>query len=312
MTMDWSMSLLMFKLAHISDIHLGPLPRLSIRELASKRITGFVNWHRNRSKHLFGGTLDILLEDLKERGPDHLAITGDLVNLASTIEIRTAAEWLRTVGDPAFTSVVPGNHDAYVPGAYEKSMRAWYPYVRGDLSPPEWEEDRHVFPYLRVRDRVALIGCSTAVATLPFSASGFYSSRQARETVNMLRAAGEAGLFRVLMIHHPPIRSATSFHKRMIGIRRFGAVVSTGGAELVLHGHTHLNTVKWLRGQTSPVPVVGIASASQGPGGMKPRAAYNYFTISGSPGAWELKGERFSLNQLGDGVSAEGANIFGP
>jgi 3',5'-cyclic AMP phosphodiesterase CpdA len=271
-----------------------------------------VNWHRNRSKHLFGGTLDILLEDLKERGPDHLAITGDLVNLASTIEIRTAAEWLRTVGDPAFTSVVPGNHDAYVPGAYEKSMRAWYPYVRGDLSPPEWEEDRHVFPYLRVRDRVALIGCSTAVATLPFSASGFYSSRQARETVNMLRAAGEAGLFRVLMIHHPPIRSATSFHKRMIGIRRFGAVVSTGGAELVLHGHTHLNTVKWLRGQTSPVPVVGIASASQGPGGMKPRAAYNYFTISGSPGAWELKGERFSLNQLGDGVSAEGANIFGP
>jgi 3',5'-cyclic AMP phosphodiesterase CpdA len=302
----------MFKLAHISDIHLGPLPRLSIRELASKRITGFVNWHRNRSKHLFGGTLDILLEDLKERGPDHLAITGDLVNLASTIEIRTAAEWLRTVGDPAFTSVVPGNHDAYVPGAYEKSMRAWYPYVRGDLSPPEWEEDRHVFPYLRVRDRVALIGCSTAVATLPFSASGFYSSRQARETVNMLRAAGEAGLFRVLMIHHPPIRSATSFHKRMIGIRRFGAVVSTGGAELVLHGHTHLNTVKWLRGQTSPVPVVGIASASQGPGGMKPRAAYNYFTISGSPGAWELKGERFSLNQLGDGVSAEGANIFGP
>jgi 3',5'-cyclic AMP phosphodiesterase CpdA len=302
----------MFKLAHISDIHLGPLPRLSIRELASKRITGFVNWHRNRSKHLFGGTLDILLEDLKERGPDHLAITGDLVNLASTIEIRTAAEWLRTVGDPAFTSVVPGNHDAYVPGAYEKSMRAWYPYVRGDLSPPEWEEDRHVFPYLRVRDRVALIGCSTAVATLPFSASGFYSSRQARETVNMLRAAGEAGLFRVLMIHHPPIRSATSFHKRMIGIRRFGAVVSTGGAELVLHGHTHLNTVKWLRGQTAPVPVVGIASASQGPGGMKPRAAYNYFTISGSPGAWELKGERFSLNQLGDGVSAEGANIFGP
>ncbi|PZM13827.1 metallophosphatase [Rhizobium tubonense] len=301
----------MFKLAHISDIHLGPLPRLSIRELASKRITGFVNWHRNRSKHLFGGTLDLLLEDIKEKNPDHLAVTGDLVNLASGVEIRTAAEWLKTVGDPAFTSIVPGNHDAYVPGAYEKSMRAWYPYVRGDLSPAEWEDDRHVFPYLRIRDRVALIGCSTAVATLPFSASGFYSSRQARETVNMLRAAGEAGLFRVLMIHHPPIRGATSFHKRMIGIRRFGAVVSTGGAELVLHGHTHLNTVHWLRGQTAPVPVVGIASASQGPGGMKPRAAYNYFTISGAPGAWDLKAERFSLNERGDGVSPEGTNIFG-
>jgi 3',5'-cyclic AMP phosphodiesterase CpdA len=304
------MSHFMFKLAHISDIHLGPLPRLSIRELASKRITGFVNWHRNRRKHLFGGTLDILLQDIASKNIDHLAVTGDLVNLASGLEINTAAEWLTTVGDPTFVSVVPGNHDAYVPGAYEKSMRAWYPYVRGDLAPAEWGEEGHIFPYLRIRDRVALIGCSTAVATPPFAASGYFSPRQARETVNMLRAAGEAGLFRVVMIHHPPIRGATSFYKRMIGIRRFAAVVSTGGADLVLHGHTHLNTLYWLRGQTGPVPVVGIASASQGPGSQKPPAAYNLFTISGAPGAWDLKAERFSLNPMGDGVSAESTDIL--
>ena len=300
----------MFKLAHISDIHLGPLPRLSFRELFSKRITGFVNWHRNRRKHLFGGTLDLLLDDIRAREADHLAVTGDLVNLASGLEIRSAAAWLRELGDPEETSIVPGNHDAYVPGAYEKSMRAWYDYVRGDLAPAQWEEDRHIFPYLRIRGKVAIVGCSTAVATPPFAASGFFGQRQAREAVNMLRAAGEAGLFRVVMIHHPPIRGATSFHKRMIGIRRFAAVVTSGGAELVLHGHTHLNTLYWLKGQTGPVPVVGIASASQGPGGMKPRAAYNLFSIDGSPGAWELKGERFSLNDRGDGVSPESADIF--
>ncbi len=300
----------MFKLAHISDVHLGPLPRLSIRELASKRITGFVNWHRSRRKHLFGSTLDLLIQDIAAKSPDHLAVTGDLVNLASGIEIRTAAEWLTSIGDPAFTSVVPGNHDAYVPGAYEKSMRAWYPYVRGDRASPEWSEGQHIFPYLRIRDRVALVGCSTAVATPPFAASGYYGPRQARDTVNMLRAAGEAGLFRVVMIHHPPIHGATSFYKRMIGIRRFAAVVSTGGAELVLHGHTHLNTVHWLRGQTGPVPVVGIASASQGPGSNKPPAAYNLFTISGAPGAWNLKAERFSLNEHGDGVHPDGADIL--
>jgi 3',5'-cyclic AMP phosphodiesterase CpdA len=197
-----------------------------------------------------------------------------------------------------------------VPGAYEKSMRAWYDYVRGDLAPPEWQEDKHIFPYLRIRDKVAIVGCSTALATPPFAASGFFGARQARETVNMLRAAGEAGLFRVVMIHHPPIRGATSFYKRMIGIRRFAAVVSTGGAELVLHGHTHLNTLYWLRGQTGPVPVVGIASASQGPGGIKPRAAYNLFSISGSPGAWEVKGERFSINDTADGMASKSADIF--
>lgn len=301
----------MFKLAHISDVHLGPLPRLSIRELASKRITGFVNWHRNRRKHLFGGTLDLLLEDIRRHDADHLAVTGDLVNLASSIEIRTAAEWLESVGDPNFTSIVPGNHDAYVPGAYEKSIRAWYPYVRGDLAPEEWREDRHVFPYLRVRGRVALIGCSSAVATPPFAASGFFGERQARDTVNMLRAAGEAGLFRVVMVHHPPIRGATSFYKRMIGIRRFAAVVSTGGAELVLHGHTHLNTLNWLRGQTGPVPVLGIASASQGPGSIKPRAAYNLITIDGAPGAWDLKAERFSLDEHGEGMDPKSEMVLG-
>ena len=291
----------MFRLAHISDIHLGPLPALTLLELASKRITGFVNWHRNRRRHLFANTLEILMEDIERRDPDHLAITGDLVNLASSLEIGTIAKWLEDAGKPENISIVPGNHDAYVRGAYDKATKAWYPYMRGDQGPDEWDEDDHVFPYLRVRGRVAMIGCSTAVATPPFAASGYFGHRQARETVNMLRAAGEAGLFRVVMIHHPPIRGATSMHKRMIGIRRFGATISSGGAELVLHGHTHLNTVHWLRGQTKQVPVVGIASASQGPGGHKPPAAYNMFSISGGPGQWNLMRERYALTA--DGMS---------
>ena len=196
----------MFRLAHISDIHLGPLPALTLLELASKRITGFVNWHRNRRRHMFANTLEILMEDIERRDPDHLAITGDLVNLASSLEIGTIAKWLEDAGKPENISIVPGNHDAYVRGAYDKATKAWYPYMRGDQGPDEWDEDDHVFPYLRVRGKVAMIGCSTAVATPPFAASGYFGHRQARETVNMLRAAGEAGLFRVVMIHHPPIR----------------------------------------------------------------------------------------------------------
>lgn len=291
----------MFKLAHISDVHLGPLPELSFRQLFSKRITGYINWHRNRRRHLVSGTLDALMAAIDTHAPDHLAITGDMVNLASSLEIEGVTDWLAEAGTPEHISVVPGNHDAYVPGAYKKSTRAWYPYLRGDNGEPDWHDEMRCFPYLRVRGQVAIIGCSTAVATPPFAASGYFGRSQARRTVEMLRAAGEAGLFRVVMIHHPPIRGATPTHKRMLGIRRFGATVKAGGAELVLHGHTHLNTVHWLKGQTVPVPVVGIASASQSPGGHKPNAAFNLFHIEGGPGHWQVSRERYAIGE--DGLS---------
>jgi 3',5'-cyclic AMP phosphodiesterase CpdA len=300
----------MFKFAHISDIHLGPLPRLTLRELMSKRITGFVNWHRNRRKHLFVNTLDLLLSDLRSRHPDQLVITGDLVNLATKIETRLAREWLDTIGTPETMTVVPGNHDAYVPGAHDKSVEAWYPYIASDDDSQHWSEEDHIFPTLRRRGPLAIIGCSTSNATPPFSASGFYSPRQARETVNLLRKAGEEGLFRVVLIHHPPIHGAAASHKRMLGIRRFAAAISMGGAELVLHGHTHLNTVYQLKSQGHPVPVVGIASASQGPGGHKPRAAYNLFTLSGEPGAWNLLCERYALTESGDHVQLDESRMF--
>lgn len=286
----------MFKLAHISDIHLGPMPHLSIRELASKRITGYVNWHRNRAKHMVSGTLDTLVNDLRAKTPDHLAVTGDLVNLATGLEINRARHWLEGLGSPEETSVVPGNHDAYVPGAYEKAMRAWYSYVRGDDDPDEWHKDFKLWPTIRRRGPVALIGCSSSIATPPFSASGYFGARQARETAELLRQAGEEGLFRVVMIHHPPIRGATSQHKRLIGIRRFAAAIAVGGAELVLHGHTHLNTLYWLQNRNGRVPVVGIASASQGHGGRKPVAGYNLFSISGQQGAWSLDWKRYALS----------------
>lgn len=286
----------MFKLAHISDIHLGPLPSLTFRELASKRITGYVNWHSNRAKHMITNTLDLVVADMRAREPDHLAITGDLVNLATGIEIRAAAKWLQDTGGPLQTSVVPGNHDAYVPGAHDKAMSAWYDFVRGDDDPLIWEKDFKLFPTIRRRGPVAMIGCSTSIATPPFAATGYFGSRQARETAELLKAAGREGLFRVVMIHHPPIRGAASSHKRMIGIRRFAAAISTGGAELVLHGHTHLNTLYWLESHGKRVPVVGIASASQGPGGHKPPAAYNLFSISGHANAWKLDWQRFGMD----------------
>ncbi len=69
----------MFRLAHISDIHLSPLPRVRYRELASKRITGYINWLRNRKDAMGGTVLDALVADMLAHAPGHVAVTGDLV-----------------------------------------------------------------------------------------------------------------------------------------------------------------------------------------------------------------------------------------
>jgi 3',5'-cyclic AMP phosphodiesterase CpdA len=283
----------MFRLAHLSDIHLGPLPDVSYRDLASKRVVGYVNWQRNRRRHMRDSVLETLVADMKANVPDHTAVTGDLVNLGLDREIEMARLWLETLGSPSDVSVVPGNHDAYVPGSFDKACRAWGPWMTSDdASQPV---DRNSFPYLRVRDGVALIGVSTARATAPFMANGFFQEGQALRLGHMLDESAARGLFRVVMIHHPPVRGAVQQHKRLFGIARFHKIMQRHGAELALHGHSHDPTLYWIGGRGARIPVVGVAAAGQGPGGRHAAAQYNLIEIDGDKGDWSVRLTRRGL-----------------
>lgn len=276
----------MFRLAHISDVHLGPLPDVTYRELASKRAIGYVNWQRNRRRLLQEGTVGAIVDDIRAAAPDHIAVTGDLVNLALDGEIELARQWLDSLGGAEAVSVVPGNHDAYVPGAFDKVCVAWGQWMAGDgLSAPT---SRDAFPYVRVRGHVALIGVSTARATAPFMANGFFRAGQAERLGRQLDEARERGLFRIVMIHHPPVRQAVPQHKRLFGIGNFHETVARHGCDLVLHGHSHDPTLYWIGGRRSPVPVVGVAATGQGQGGSHPPAQWNLIEIEGEPGAWSV------------------------
>jgi len=283
----------MFRLAHISDVHLGPLPGVTYRELASKRVVGYVNWQRNRRRHMHDTVVDTLIADLKASNPDHLAVTGDLVNLALDGEIEMARHWLETLGSAHDVSVVPGNHDAYVPGAFDKICRSWAAWMSGDgVNAPV---DRNAFPYLRVRGNVALIGVSTARATAPFMANGFFRAGQAQRLGKVLDATAKEGLFRVVMIHHPPVRAAVPQHKRLFGIALFHKTVQRYGAELVLHGHSHDPTLFFIGGRGGRIPVVGVAAAGQGLGGRHPAAQYNLIDIDGEKDDWRIRLTRRGL-----------------
>ena len=71
----------MITLAHMSDIHLAPLPPVKWTELVNKRITGYVNWRLRRQATLAGDGLTNLVRHMKDQAPDFVAVTGDLVNL---------------------------------------------------------------------------------------------------------------------------------------------------------------------------------------------------------------------------------------
>lgn len=290
----------MFRLAHISDVHLGPLPDVTYRQLASKRITGYINWRRNRSRKISVGALGAIVDDMLDSGPDHIAVTGDLMNLALDDEIELARRWLETLGDAEHVSVVPGNHDAYVPGALKKASRAWSRWMEGE----GWARtDRNGHPYVRVRGPLAVIGVSSARATAPFLASGDFTSEEAARMGELLaRAAGE-GLCRVILIHHPPVRGAAPAHKRLYGIGNFQETVRRHGAELVLHGHTHLATLNWIGGRERQVPVIGVAAGGESHGGEKPLAQWNLIGIDGGgPGDWRLSLTRRGLAVQGGDV----------
>lgn len=288
----------MLRLAHISDVHLGPLPEISYRELASKRVVGYVNWQRNRRKYLHDGVIDAILADIKANATDHIAVTGDLVNLALDAELEIAKLWLEMLGDPNNVSVVPGNHDAYVPGAFGKCCRVWQRWMTGDGQTHPVSHE--TFPYLRVRGKVALIGITSARASAPFMATGYFKQGQAARLRKLLDETKKQGLFRLLMIHHPPVRAAVPQHKRLLGISRFQRVVRDHGAELVIHGHSHLPSLFHIEGPVrgKPVPVVGVAATGQAPGGSKPAAQWNLIEIDGEPDNWSIGLTRRGLSGM--------------
>ena len=276
----------MFSLAHISDIHLAPLPHVRMRDLISKRITGYANWRLNRANTHGHHTLRALVADIKAHRPDHIAITGDLVNLALDAEFDATQRWLQELGTSDDISVVPGNHDAYVPSALAKALHAWGHYMPVNLKDASVKNIDEGFPYVRHIGPIAIIGVSSAVASAPFLATGRFRTDQAARLHNALLETAKLGLFRVVLIHHPPFRYDGDVAKRLYGIRLFQRTVREAGAELVLHGHTHRPSFQKIGGGTTAIPVVGVTSASQSPSGHRPAARWNEFKISGAKGHW--------------------------
>jgi 3',5'-cyclic AMP phosphodiesterase CpdA len=291
-----------FLLAHLSDPHLAPLPSPRIGELASKRLLGYLNWRRKRRDIHRRDVLAAIVADLRAARPDHIAVTGDLVNIALPAEIANARAWLDELGPPVQVSLVPGNHDAYVPDAAALIAQAWASYMAGDVR--DRDNDTLPFPFLRVRGPVALIGVSTAVATAPLLATGRLGAPQTAKMSALLAAAADR--FRVVLIHHPPHLVPKSRFKRLVDATAFRDAIATAGAELVIHGHDHVRSLAYIEGPHGRVPMIGVPSASAAFGTDHDAGGYNLYRIDGRPGgAWTCDVERRGLDANGTVTTCE-------
>jgi len=281
-----------FLLAHLSDVHLGPLPQPRPVDLIGKRLTGYLNWKRARAHIHDMDVLARLVDDLKGQSPDHIAMTGDILNIALPEEFISGRAWIEGLGSGEMVSFVPGNHDAYVQSAMDDLAKTFAPWTQGERLDGE-RTSTDAFPYMRVKDDVALIGVTSGVPTAPFIASGTLGRKQIVACEAMLKDAEARGLARVVMLHHPPHRTGAPLGRALSDAHQFEMMIERVGAELVIHGHNHKLSVAHIKGpqvngQNTEVPVVGVASGSAAAGTPDHRAGYNLYEISKDAGRFTV------------------------
>ena len=277
----------MFKLAHISDPHLGPLPPFRVAELMNKRFFGYLSWVRRRRALHRPEVLTALAEDMADLAPDHLVVTGDLTNIALPEEFTQVGRWLQGLGAPEAVTVIPGNHDAYVAVPWEASLGKWQAFMSGEgdvvATGPE------SFPFVRYRAPIAIIGLSSAQPTPLFCAHGTLGEIQLQRLGPLLRRLGEEGWFRVVLLHHPPSLGKIVWRKRLVDAVPFRRVIEAAGAEMILHGHDHTFGIEQIDTAGGPVPVIGVPSASAGHDGRKPLAHYQLYDIEKAGNGWRIE-----------------------
>ncbi|HLQ89025.1 MAG TPA: metallophosphoesterase [Xanthobacteraceae bacterium] len=286
-----------FVLAHLSDAHLAPLPRPRLGELVGKRVIGYINWRRKRHRIHRSDVLARIVGHLKSQVPDHIAVTGDLVNLSLEDEFPPARTFIESLGRAANVTLVPGNHDAYVRSAVSYTQAHWGDFMRGDANGALHE---YKFPFVRRRGPLALIGLSSAVATAPFMATGMLGAAQLQQLADILDRLDD--MFRVVLIHHPPQSIPSRRFKRLVDGADLQNVLARHGAELLIHGHDHVHSLTWLDGPNGPIPALGVPSASEAPPGEHEPAGYNIYSIEGEPGAWRCEAVSHSMSRDGNAI----------
>ncbi|MDL1959104.1 MAG: metallophosphoesterase [Deltaproteobacteria bacterium] len=280
-----------FIFAHLSDPHLTSLRNIRVRDLLNKRALGYLSWCLHRRFEYRAEVLAALVRDLRCTRPEHIIITGDLTHLGLPCEFLEVKKWLHSLGPPSQVTVIPGNHDAYVATDWGRTFVHWLEYMVSDAGQDcvgKKSDTRTLFPSLRIRRETAFIGLSSARPSKPFFALGNVGQVQLQKLGHILAQTGSQGLFRIVMIHHPPQPGIVTWRKRLTDNRELRSLIAQQGVEMVLHGHAHRSSMVWLKTPAGHAPAIGVPSASATSRKSGYSAQYNIYSLSQDAHGWEV------------------------
>lgn len=246
-------------IAHVSDLHLAPVPFPFGEGL--KPALGWINWRRKPGAHDPALGLRVAAA-VRAASPDHVALTGDLIELGLASEYGAAADTLAVFGPPCRLSWAPGNHDVYTARAVPRLRDRLGGWLAAEAAPQIVADIRGHFPRLVVMGRVALVTLCSGLPTWLFSAEGELGAAQLARLDAMLSSLDRKAHLPVIAIHHPPHAPGLSPLKRLRDGGELMRLLARNRCPLVLHGHLHKACESTVMIDGFAITLAGAPSAS--------------------------------------------------
>jgi len=295
-----------FRIAHVSDVHV--LSRLGAewrRMLFNKRITGWANVVLRRGRVYRREYLRAVLAEAASRA-DHVVVTGDVTNMAHESEYREARRVLDEVARRVEVTVVPGNHDIYLPavGRERRFPHHFAPFVTGERPGLAVRLPAGDYPLVKLRGPAAIVGLSSAVPRPPFVSGGVLGREQIAALERLLALPEVASRTPVLLVHHPPVDARCRLARLRDGLLdadRLRTVVDRLPRGLLLFGHIHARSHVALRTSSGTLDVVSASGAALDHPDPRIRAGFNLYEIAGDGAV--VRVESYVLDPAGTGFS---------
>jgi len=298
----------MLRIAHLSDLHvLSPFGFEWRQAFFNKRLTGYANLIRQRGRVYRRDYLAAVLSGAAAHA-DHLVVTGDITNLSLEREFEEARALLDGAARNVEVTVVPGNHDTYLPSIHEERRFPHHfgSFLRSDL--PELARDLHSgpFPCVKLRGPAAIIALSSAVPRPPFVASGRVGRVQLAALEEALAHPEVARRTPVVLIHHPPVDGRirlAQLRDGLVDAELLRAVLSRLARGLVLFGHVHVRVRRRIPTAAGALEVIAASGAALDHPNPAVRAGFNAYAIDedgcvASAEAYVVSGDGRSLERM--------------